>query len=323
MAGAVAVQVAREDVFESCHLRDDSTTPSQDPTSSQHPSNLESRVEVRSPSADEAGAGLNTAGNVTDDRPVALEAPVGDDSQAFGDGEGASGITVARYSRLAPYKPGKMTVVLDMDECLLHSKFHGPGAASEAYRQLEHRPDAVTEVNSFWVALEDGDTAQVRKKERRYLFLIPILLKCFPFHRAFSPRPVNCTTLVVLESKSNSLCYDITWYPSKTRRLLLHEQFFHIDHSAGLSTRSKNSGCIYVTEALQPSHGSGPSGTSSTVTTVTAPVDKFFSLNAINNVSHKKIYKKSLRLKALVILYHSVYQMLRSNGDFSTCVRFR
>ncbi|CAM9969002.1 unnamed protein product [Ectocarpus sp. 8 AP-2014] len=51
-----------------------------------------------------------------------------------------------------------------MDECLLHSKFHGPGAASEAYRQLEERPDAVNEVNSFWVALDDGDTAQVNKR---------------------------------------------------------------------------------------------------------------------------------------------------------------
>lgn len=73
------------------------------------------------------------------------------------------GVVVRRHSKLAPYKPGKMTVVLDMDECLLHSKFHGPGAATEAYRQCEERPDAVNElgVNSFWVALDDGDTAQV------------------------------------------------------------------------------------------------------------------------------------------------------------------
>ncbi|CAM9562056.1 unnamed protein product [Choristocarpus tenellus] len=73
-------------------------------------------------------------------------------------------ITVARHGRTAAFKPGRLTVVLDMDECLLHSKFHGPGAASEAYRQLEDRPDDVNDVNSFWVALDDGDTAQVNKR---------------------------------------------------------------------------------------------------------------------------------------------------------------
>ncbi|CAM9517995.1 unnamed protein product [Discosporangium mesarthrocarpum] len=80
-------------------------------------------------------------------------------------------ITVARHGLTAAYKPGKLTVVLDMDECLLHSKFHGPGAASEAYRQLEERPEDVNDVNSFWVALDDGDTAQVNKRPGLDAFL--------------------------------------------------------------------------------------------------------------------------------------------------------
>lgn len=161
MAGAVAVQVAREDVFESCHRGGDMTAP-QEATSCQK-NQLESMVEVRTPCAVEARDGANSAGDSGDNRPEMDGTSNGDGSTLVGDGERASSATVDRRSRLAPYKPGKMTVVLDMDECLLHSKFHGPGAASEAYRQLEERPDAVNEVNSFWVALEDGDTAQVRQ----------------------------------------------------------------------------------------------------------------------------------------------------------------
>ena len=165
MAGAVAVQVAREEVFENCHRGSDGTSATQEPTACQQQKHLES-MEVRTLCAVEARGGESTAPSGGTVRPVMVQAPTGDVSTAVGDGERASAITVARHSRLAPYKPGKMTVVLDMDECLLHSKFHGPGAASEAYRQMEERPDAVNEVNSFWVALEDGDTAQVMRNSR-------------------------------------------------------------------------------------------------------------------------------------------------------------
>lgn len=166
MAGAVAVQLAREEVFENFHTGDSSVAvaPSAAPgeetcqpplvaASILAPCSVEARGEAEMSACDDrrlAEAPTEVAGHDSMARCVAAE-------------EGPRGpITVTRHSRLAPYKPGKMTVVLDMDECLLHSKFHGPGAASEAYRQSEDRPDAVNEVNSFWVALDDGDTAQVR-----------------------------------------------------------------------------------------------------------------------------------------------------------------
>lgn len=160
MAGPVAVQVARENVFETCIRGSDTPT---EPTSCRQQQQLESKVDVRTPCVDEARVNESVATSGSDDRAVTVDAPTGDRSTVVEDGENPA-ITVVRHSRLAPYKPGKMTVVLDMDECLLHSKFHGPGAAAEAYRQVEERPDLVSEVNSFWVALEDGDTAQVNKR---------------------------------------------------------------------------------------------------------------------------------------------------------------
>lgn len=156
MAGAVEVQVAREELFEfrsretsegegACH-KNSSAAPSQTtPTP-------EAREELAATNEDEPPPCLTG--------PTALPR----DSRTADEGR-CPAVTVTRHSRLAPYKPGKMTVVLDMDECLLHSKFHGPGAASEAYRQSEERPDSVNEVNSFWVALDDGDTAQVCLKK--------------------------------------------------------------------------------------------------------------------------------------------------------------
>lgn len=197
MAGAVAVQVAREDVFESCHRGGDIGAP-QEATSCQQ-NQLESMVEVRTPCAVEARDGANSAGE-GDDRPAMDRASNGDGSTVVGDGERASSTTVDRHSRFAPYKPGKMTVVLDMDECLLHSKFHGPGAASEAYRQSEERPDAVNEVNSFWVALEDGDTAQVRRTPVLFVifYLLVMTSRC-------CPRTLDQTVLFLFSSYCKAL----------------------------------------------------------------------------------------------------------------------
>lgn len=154
MAGAVEVQVAREELFEFRSHEESVGEGACHTAAAAASSPVESAPEARQESAtgeDEAPPCLTG--------PTALPQELGpvDDGRC-------PAITVERHSRLAPYKPGKMTVVLDMDECLLHSKFHGPGAASEAYRQAEERPDSVNEVNSFWVALDDGDTAQVRLK---------------------------------------------------------------------------------------------------------------------------------------------------------------
>lgn len=160
------MQLAREEVFENFHTGDSSVAGASSAAAGDelcHPPLV--AASILAPCSVEARGEAEMS--ACDDRPVA-EAPTevaGHDSntRCVAAEEGPRGpITVTRHSRLAPYKPGKMTVVLDMDECLLHSKFHGPGAASEAYRQSEDRPDAVNEVNSFWVALDDGDTAQVR-----------------------------------------------------------------------------------------------------------------------------------------------------------------
>lgn len=164
MAGAVAVQVAREDVFENFEAeatQQPRLEPAPAPAAGgEQPVVAEARGDVP---RDEAQVAV-----VTCEANAAAPEPPTEASLAAGGGaldQGAQQpIVVTRHTKLAPYKPGKMTVVLDMDECLLHSKFHGPGAASEAYRQLEERPDAVSEVNSFWVALDDGDTAQVSRK---------------------------------------------------------------------------------------------------------------------------------------------------------------
>lgn len=154
MAAAVEVQVAREELFE---FRSHDVSPGERA--------CQTASSVASAEADSAPSVRDESGPAGDDEPPpCLTGPTAPPQDLGATDEGrCPTIAVARHSRLAPYKPGKMTVVLDMDECLLHSKFHGPGAASEAYRQTEERPDAVNEVNSFWVALDDGDTAQVKK----------------------------------------------------------------------------------------------------------------------------------------------------------------
>lgn len=179
MAGAVAVQVAREEVFE--HFGDDcaGATPSQQPqqappTPAEVAGDRPVVADARSDAPREEERVVmaeSEASEASPEPPTDASIPgVTSDQQSAQNGP----IVVARHTKLAPYKPGKMTVVLDMDECLLHSKFHGPGAASEAYRQLEERPDAVNEVNSFWVALDDGDTAQVRKNNSNRHHLLRI-----------------------------------------------------------------------------------------------------------------------------------------------------
>lgn len=166
MAGAVAVQVAREDVFESFEAEATqqqrfAPTPAAAAAAGEQPVFAEVRSDAP---REEAQVALATSeANAAAPEPPTEALSTGGALVLEGSAQQPGPIVVTRHTKLAPYKPGKMTVVLDMDECLLHSKFHGPGAASEAYRQLEERPDAVNEVNSFWVALDDGDTAQVRK----------------------------------------------------------------------------------------------------------------------------------------------------------------
>lgn len=167
MSGAVAVQVAREDVFESFEQAE-ATQPRLDPTpapaAGEHPVVAEARSDVPREEA-QVAAVTSEANAAAPGPPTEASAATGGALDQGAQQQQPGPIVVTRHTKLAPYKPGKMTVVLDMDECLLHSKFHGPGAASEAYRQLEERPDAVNEVNSFWVALDDGDTAQVRREK--------------------------------------------------------------------------------------------------------------------------------------------------------------
>ncbi|CAN0475590.1 unnamed protein product [Ectocarpus sp. 12 AP-2014] len=183
MAGAVDVQVAREEVFEGfgehgagagapaehqqrCGHEGAPPQPAEAVAGADQSAPVV--ADARSDAAPQGEAhvvvGTGEHGTSSSLEPSSTEAAAVGGVASDQQGEQVGPIVVTRHTRLAPYKPGKMTVVLDMDECLLHSKFHGPGAASEAYRQLEERPDAVNEVNSFWVALDDGDTAQVNKR---------------------------------------------------------------------------------------------------------------------------------------------------------------
>ncbi|CAM9616892.1 unnamed protein product [Ectocarpus sp. 12 AP-2014] len=183
MAGAVDVQVAREEVFDGFGEHGAAAgAPAQQQQRCGHagappqPAAAATGVDqsatvvadARSDAVPQGEAhvavGASEPGTSSSLEPSSTEAAAVGGVASDQQGKQVGPIVVARHTRLAPYKPGKMTVVLDMDECLLHSKFHGPGAASEAYRQLEERPDAVNEVNSFWVALDDGDTAQVNKR---------------------------------------------------------------------------------------------------------------------------------------------------------------
>eukprot|EP00949_MAST-11_sp_MAST-11-sp1_P001579 g1579.t1 len=69
-------------------------------------------------------------------------------------------------------KTKKLTVVLDLDETLVHSTFHGP--AGNMYRQTERRKKNVTSnrVQSFRLRLEDGDEVTVNKRPHLKEFLM-------------------------------------------------------------------------------------------------------------------------------------------------------
>ncbi|KAG5175705.1 NLI interacting factor-like phosphatase-domain-containing protein [Tribonema minus] len=69
----------------------------------------------------------------------------------------------------------RLTVILDMDECLLHSKFHGLGSID--YRQQEERPEDIGEVNSFCIPLDDG-VAQVNIRPGLHDFLEELAKTC-------------------------------------------------------------------------------------------------------------------------------------------------
>lgn len=164
MAGAVAVQVAREDVFENFETEAPQARLEPTPAPAAGGQSVVADARSDAPREEAQVAVVTSEANAAASEPPTEASSTGGALEQGGSAQQPGPIVVTRHTKLAPYKPGKMTVVLDMDECLLHSKFHGPGAASEAYRQLEERPDAVNEVNSFWVALDDGDTAQVRQR---------------------------------------------------------------------------------------------------------------------------------------------------------------
>ncbi|CAI5734212.1 unnamed protein product [Peronospora destructor] len=55
----------------------------------------------------------------------------------------------------------RIALVLDMDECLVHSKFHN----EVEYRQNEYRPEHLEEyMDSFEIVMEDGERAVVNKR---------------------------------------------------------------------------------------------------------------------------------------------------------------
>ncbi|TMW68421.1 hypothetical protein Poli38472_005889 [Pythium oligandrum] len=58
--------------------------------------------------------------------------------------------------------PERIALVLDMDECLVHSKFYNEMAE---YRQDEYRPESLQEYeDSFDIEMEDGERAIVYKR---------------------------------------------------------------------------------------------------------------------------------------------------------------
>lgn len=65
--------------------------------------------------------------------------------------------------------PERLALVLDMDECLVHSKFQ----SENQYRQQEYRPSNQQEfVDSFEIEMDDGDRAVVNKRPGLDTFLV-------------------------------------------------------------------------------------------------------------------------------------------------------
>ncbi len=67
-------------------------------------------------------------------------------------------------------EPSKLYVVLDVDECLIHSNFCTVGAGKH-YRQAEARPDKVSQVNTIFVDTEDGEAILVNQRPGLMHFL--------------------------------------------------------------------------------------------------------------------------------------------------------
>ncbi len=67
-------------------------------------------------------------------------------------------------------EPSKLWVVLDVDECLIHSNFCTVGAGKR-YRQAEARPDVVSQVNTIFVDTEDGEAILVNQRPGLVRFL--------------------------------------------------------------------------------------------------------------------------------------------------------
>jgi len=68
-------------------------------------------------------------------------------------------------------------VVLDMDECLIHSQF--PDQLADKYRQVEDRPTSSSthHCESFGINLPDGDFVKVNKRPHLEIFLQEITSK--------------------------------------------------------------------------------------------------------------------------------------------------
>ncbi len=67
-------------------------------------------------------------------------------------------------------EPSKLWVVLDVDECLIHSNFCTVGAGKR-YRQMEARPDTVSQVNTVFVDMDDGEAILVNQRPGLMRFL--------------------------------------------------------------------------------------------------------------------------------------------------------
>ncbi|GBG27774.1 Mitochondrial import inner membrane translocase subunit tim50 [Hondaea fermentalgiana] len=61
----------------------------------------------------------------------------------------------------APQDKGKLTVVLDVDETLIHSRL---SAHQEQFRQAEERKEATVAVEEFTITLADGEIVRVNKR---------------------------------------------------------------------------------------------------------------------------------------------------------------
>ncbi len=69
-----------------------------------------------------------------------------------------------------PPEQSKLWVVLDVDECLIHSNFCTVGAGKR-YRQMEARPDKLSQVNTIFVDTEDGEAILVNQRPGLIRFL--------------------------------------------------------------------------------------------------------------------------------------------------------